>query len=93
MRLAVIRQRYTPFGGAERFLASALEALAERGVAVTLYTREWTAQQGRIEPRIVNPFFVGGLWRDAGFVRAAKMLGVTHQCSHAGARSSRERHR
>ena len=70
MRLAVIRQRYTPFGGAERFLASALEALAERGVAVTLYTREWTAQPGRIEPRIVNPFYVGGLWRDAGFVRA-----------------------
>ena len=70
MRLAVIRQRYTPFGGAERFLASALEALAERGVAVTLYTREWTAQRGRIEPRIVDPFYVGGLWRDAGFVRA-----------------------
>jgi UDP-glucose:(heptosyl)LPS alpha-1,3-glucosyltransferase len=70
MRLAVIRQRYTPFGGAERFLASALEALAERGVTVTLYTREWTAQRGRIEPRIVDPFYVGGLWRDSGFVRA-----------------------
>ena len=70
MRLAVIRQRYTPFGGAERFLASALDALVERGVAVTLYTREWTAQRGRIEPRIVDPFYVGGLWRDAGFVRA-----------------------
>ena len=33
MRLAVIRQRYTPFGGAERFLESALQALLERGVA------------------------------------------------------------
>ena len=70
MRIAVIRQRYTPFGGAERFLASALDALAERGVAVTLYTREWTAQRGRIDARIVDPFYVGGLWRDAGFVRA-----------------------
>jgi UDP-glucose:(heptosyl)LPS alpha-1,3-glucosyltransferase len=70
MRLAVIRQRYTPFGGAERFLASALDALAERGVAVTLYTREWTAQRGRIDARIVDPFYVGGLWRDAAFVRA-----------------------
>ncbi len=70
MRLAVVRQRYTPFGGAERFLASALDALAERGVSVTLYTREWTAQRGRSDARIVDPFYVGGLWRDAAFVRA-----------------------
>ena len=71
MRLAVIRQRYTPFGGAERFLDSALRALAEHGVAVTLYTRAWrAAQDDAIERRIVNPFYVGGLWRDAGFARA-----------------------
>ena len=41
MRLAVVRQRYTPFGGAERFLDTALQALVDHGVAVTLYTREW----------------------------------------------------
>ena len=41
MRLAIIRQRYTPFGGAERFVEGALEALLERDVAITLYTREW----------------------------------------------------
>jgi UDP-glucose:(heptosyl)LPS alpha-1,3-glucosyltransferase len=71
MRLAVIRQRYTPFGGAERFLESALQALLDHGVAVTLYTREWRASgPNRIEPRIVDPFHVGGLWRDAGFARA-----------------------
>ena len=45
MRPAVIRQRYTPFGGAERFLDNALQALIESGVAVTLYTREWRAPQ------------------------------------------------
>ena len=71
MRLAVIRQRYTPFGGAERFLDSALRALVARGVAVTLYTREWRAPHpDGIEPRIVDPFHVGGWWRDAGFARA-----------------------
>ena len=71
MRLAVIRQRYTPFGGAERFLESALQALLERNVAVTLYTREWHAPSPHgIEPRIVDPFHVGGLWRDASFARA-----------------------
>ena len=71
MRVAVIRQRYTPFGGAERFLESALQALIDHDVAVTLYTREWRAPgPNRIEPRIVNPFHIGGLWRDAGFARA-----------------------
>jgi UDP-glucose:(heptosyl)LPS alpha-1,3-glucosyltransferase len=71
MRLAVIRQRYTPFGGAERFLDSALQALLDRGVAVTLYTREWRApHESPIEPRIVDPFHIGGWWRDAGFARA-----------------------
>jgi UDP-glucose:(heptosyl)LPS alpha-1,3-glucosyltransferase len=71
MRLAVIRQRYTPFGGAERFLENALQALIERNVAVTLYTREWRAPSPHgIEPRIVDPFHIGGLWRDASFARA-----------------------
>ena len=71
MRLAVIRQRYTPFGGAERFLDNALNALIEHGVAVTLYTRAWhgSAAHG-IERRIVDPFYVGSLWRDASFARA-----------------------
>ena len=34
MRLAIIRQRYTPQGGAERFLEGALEALLERGTSL-----------------------------------------------------------
>ena len=70
MRLAVIRQRYTPFGGAERFLERALQALLDRGVGITLYTRQWSGAPSGIEPHIVDPFHVGGLWRDAGFARA-----------------------
>ena len=80
MRLAVIRQRYTPFGGAERFLESALASLIAHGVAVTLYTREWRGggPEG-VEPKIVDPFHVGGLWRDAGFARAVcKSLATAH---------------
>ena len=70
MRLAVIRQRYTPYGGAERFVESALEALLERGVAISLYTREWPQTRLKlIEPTIVNPRYVGRLWRDASFAR------------------------
>ena len=70
MRLAIIRQRYSPFGGAERFVENALEALLERDVAITLYTREWPQTKlALIEPAIVDPFYLGGLWRDWGFQR------------------------
>ena len=55
MRLALIRQRYTPFGGAERFIESALAALLERNVAVTLFTREWPETDLQLmEPIVVD---------------------------------------
>ena len=41
MRLALIRQRYNPYGGAERFVARALGALKHHGVAVTVLARDW----------------------------------------------------
>ncbi|HEX8011883.1 MAG TPA: glycosyltransferase family 4 protein [Casimicrobiaceae bacterium] len=71
MRLAIIRQRYTPYGGAERFVEAALEALLERGIAITLYTRSWPQTRLQlIEPVLCNPPYVGRLWRDRGFARA-----------------------
>jgi UDP-glucose:(heptosyl)LPS alpha-1,3-glucosyltransferase len=80
MRLAIIRQRYTPHGGAERFVESALEALLERNVAITLYTREWPQTRLQlIEPVVVDPFYIGSLWRDISFARAiAREVGRTH---------------
>ncbi len=79
MRLALIRQRYTPYGGAERFIEGALEALLERNVAITLYTREWPQTNLQlIEPYICDPFYLGNLWRDWGFARAVgKAVGTT----------------
>ena len=41
MKIAIIRQRYNPYGGAERFVERALGALANEGAAVTLITRSW----------------------------------------------------
>jgi UDP-glucose:(heptosyl)LPS alpha-1,3-glucosyltransferase len=71
MRLAIIRQRYTPYGGAERFVEGALEALLERGIAISLYTREWPKTRLQlIEPVICDPFYLGRLWRDWSFARA-----------------------
>jgi UDP-glucose:(heptosyl)LPS alpha-1,3-glucosyltransferase len=71
MRLGIIRQRYTPYGGAERFVEAALEALLERSIAITLYTRSWPQTRLQlIEPVLCNPPYVGRLWRDRGFARA-----------------------
>lgn len=71
MRLALFCQRYAPQGGPERFLESALEAVLERNVAITLYTREWPQTNLQlIEPYICDPSYVGALWRDWGFARA-----------------------
>lgn len=72
MRLAIVRQRYTPYGGAERFVERALLALAARGVELTLVTRRWPGgSDPRIAPLVVDPPYVGRTLRDAGFARAA----------------------
>jgi UDP-glucose:(heptosyl)LPS alpha-1,3-glucosyltransferase len=71
MRLAIIRQRYTPYGGAERFVEAALEALLERGIAISLYTRAWPQTKLQlIEPILCNPPYLGRLWRDWSFARS-----------------------
>ena len=75
MRLALIRQRYNPYGGAERFAARALEALREQGMALTVFAREWDTGEGSrkgaaIEWTRCDPYYLGRLWRDAGFARA-----------------------
>jgi UDP-glucose:(heptosyl)LPS alpha-1,3-glucosyltransferase len=41
MRLAIIRRRYNPFGGAERFIAQLSNTLATRDVSVTILSGEW----------------------------------------------------
>jgi UDP-glucose:(heptosyl)LPS alpha-1,3-glucosyltransferase len=72
MRLAILRQDYRPEGAVERGLERALEALLERNVAISLYTRSWPQTRLQlIEPSIIDPFHLGALWRDRGFARAA----------------------
>ncbi|MEA3192967.1 MAG: UDP-glucose:(heptosyl)LPS alpha,3-glucosyltransferase [Betaproteobacteria bacterium] len=71
MKIAIVRQRYNPYGGAERFVARALPALERGGADVTLISRSaegWGARQ--VER--VDPFYLGSLWRDWAFARAAR---------------------
>jgi UDP-glucose:(heptosyl)LPS alpha-1,3-glucosyltransferase len=44
VRLAFVRQRYTPGGGAERIIERAIDRLrAHRAVQVTILARRWPA--------------------------------------------------
>ncbi|HXC37437.1 MAG TPA: glycosyltransferase family 4 protein [Burkholderiales bacterium] len=70
MKIALIRQRYNPFGGAERFIDLALRALAAEGsTSVTLVTRVWETRESYIK---CDPFYIGRTWRDWGFANAAR---------------------
>jgi len=78
LRIAVIRQRYNPFGGAERFVERALAALIREGAEVTLITRNWEgAPQDGFVQKICNPeysrFFGGRSARDQSFAACAKI--------------------
>jgi UDP-glucose:(heptosyl)LPS alpha-1,3-glucosyltransferase len=71
MRLAIVRQRYNPFGGAERFISRALPALERAGAEVTLIARRAEGWGARRVLR-VDPFYIGKVWRDWSFARAAR---------------------
>lgn len=68
MKIALIRSRYNPFGGAERLVARAIEALVKDGAQLTIVTRQWQTE-GKTEALICDPFYLGSLWRDWGFAR------------------------
>jgi len=74
-RLALIHQRFASETGVERVAEAALEALLERGVAMSLYTRAWPRTRLQlIEPVLCNPFYIGRVWRDWSFGRTVCRL-------------------
>ncbi len=73
MRIALVRQRYNHYGGAERFVVRAVEALASQRVTVTIVARRWR-DGGAAGAARCDPFYIGRLWRDWGFARAACQL-------------------
>ena len=82
MQLAIIRQRYTPFGGAERFVERALDALSAQGVEILLLTRRWPAGTNElVRPVIVNPPYLGRTMRDMTFARGVCAAVATMPCA------------
>ncbi|HLQ24566.1 MAG TPA: glycosyltransferase family 4 protein [Acidiferrobacterales bacterium] len=73
MHIGLIRQRYAPDGGAERFVARALAALHAQGVSLTLITRQWERSES-FNVVTCNPFYIGSLWRDWGFARCVRKV-------------------
>lgn len=68
-RIALVRARYDPSGGAERFVQDAIAALKGQGASLTIVTRHWPDHDG--SAIVLDPFHLGSLWRDWGFARAA----------------------
>lgn len=73
MKLAIVRQRYTPFGGAERFVERAVEALNRSDLSLTIVARRWSGSPTH-EVLRCDPFHLGRAWRDASFARCVREL-------------------
>lgn len=81
MKLALVRQRYNPYGGAERFIERAMTALAAEEVELTLLARSWSGGAGAGSDRHIiryDPFYVGRVWRDWSFARAVRAALKAH---------------
>ncbi len=64
MKIALVRQRYNPYGGAERFVERAMKALAAQHVELTLLARKWSGEPRPDEGlRLIrcDPFYIGGV--------------------------------
>lgn len=79
-RLAIVRQKYRPDGGAERFVSRALSALSNQNLELNVITRQWQGEkQDDWHIHICNPQKWGRISRERGFAEAARRLWLTEQ--------------
>ncbi len=79
LSVAIVRARYNPYGGAERFVQRALAALSASDVEVTVIARRWPEGAGdslpvRLRYLRVDPFYIGSVWRDWSFARGVRRV-------------------
>ena len=73
MKIAVIRQKYVNYGGAESFIQQYTEQLANLGHEVTIFASQWTASSlPNIHMRSLPTLNFNSLVRTLSFARAAK---------------------
>ena len=81
--IAIVRARYNPYGGAERFVQRAFAALAAQGAELTIVARDWPRSTretkgdddaGAVPLKFlrVDPFYLGSVWRDWSFARGVR---------------------
>lgn len=74
-RLAIVRQKYRPDGGAERFVSRALEALSAHDLELNVITRKWQGEkQENWHIHLCDPMKWGRISREKGFADAARSL-------------------
>lgn len=71
MKLALIRQRYTPFGGAERFMDRAIHALGN-DADISVFAREWRGEAAGYRFIECNPPHRNNVQRERGFAEAVR---------------------
>jgi UDP-glucose:(heptosyl)LPS alpha-1,3-glucosyltransferase len=69
VKLALVRQKYRPDGGAERFISRALSELQSHDLDLTIVARSWEPQEG-IHFLPCNPVKWGRVSREKGFAKA-----------------------
>ena len=82
MKLAIIRRRYNPYGGAERFIERLIPKLGERGIDTYIIAEQW--QRESMAAKVITAP-VSGVSRRARFQSFQKAVaGVINRQSKAG---------
>lgn len=84
MRLAIIRRRYNPYGGAERFIERLIPRLAQRNIETTILTEQW--EKNSAEAKVIT-VPVSGMSRAARF--RSFSTGVSAQLAQQAAQGNR----
>jgi UDP-glucose:(heptosyl)LPS alpha-1,3-glucosyltransferase len=73
-RVALVHTHFRADGGAERAALMTLHALESKDVQVWVISRNWQKSDGTVRHIQCNPLYLGRLWREWGFARAASRI-------------------